>query len=1587
MIGGKTAAQTRPSALGSLTQSSTYGATIPSIYGLMKSSFLAIWAQNLREGGSGKKWKNKKKGITTYVENIDFLLGQNPILGMMQGWVNATKLPLNFVSYNASVASGYGAASYTISDPYFYAVVAVTGSSAFSETFNDYGSPGPNSVSGTFEIPFWNMAFNGPDPTNGSASRAWPFVYYWDPTDGATVYTPGLAAGAIAPGILINQVNIYYAQLSSALRHVSPAAYLRLTFEPTLADGPEYTGDIAGTSTPLSSQQILMPQYAGCGSADFDLGSSGAIPDTRPEVQGSYGVYSTGDADFADMIEDIVKSGIAQTGIGDTGNSQGPIQHGASAFDFPGCIQKNMAAGVKQIASLPFYRANVAGNILLGMWQGLPGPSVNSVSGSSINQIYCPNEEYVNTINIEAVSGPSGIKVGDCGVVVVYAQSSNVVYNAQVQSITDPYGNTWYCPQTGGPASTNTSVLTGFPCGGVNAIASICTARMATAIPPNTSFSILVTFETGYPGDACVLDAYFMNVTGIALGGSGSNEPAYLNGATAVLGGDSKQFQSNASEPTSNLFYVSIACLEQLGSLETYIVEPPPGYMNIPGFGPTINVATFNNVNSASATDLWTQFANTGWGVVQIGFTVPPPTTTDIPLFSDTAGNNWQVIDSGYDASGGSQWNFSYAYAQAADPGNVVSLTPAPSTGVPQYLCIAELAGVDTFDTSSAANGLVGYLVPTVAVGKPEILVAMQLAPNVLAGTYQSDPRWKSLFNFNSNQVSNMPGFAQIRTVWAPTVPGVQKNLLAWSQNYEQSVWLLNDVATPTPDSVTDPAGGNTAEALVATAGGNPFLQQSINLSALSVGETLTFSVWLKTPVVGGLSVAVGFDASGTAKGVVRPSVTSGWQRFSTTYTIVSGDLASFFAPLVGDGAIIGGSWLSSGQELDVWGAQVEFGSVATSYSPNPNSLVISNNNINGFTRMIVAGFKLMGTATTPNAFGNFIDDSSMQICRTQARAYGLYGSLTMLTQKDCRDWMKDLYSSMNSAPFFSGDVLKQAPYGEQSMCGNGAVYVAPTSTGPIQTLSDLNGDFIGDSKKPVVTISRKAQFDAPNILQYEILNRSTDYNPVVVSQPEPGSIALYGVRKQDPEQHYEIADTSIARILLGIAVRRQNYIRNTAKFVTDVRKVLLEPMDLINLIESKNALNAPFRLTSVSIGANWQIECEAEPYVFGVHAPLPVVAASLSPNTPTAMNDPGNVNTPIIFEPVPRLYGSTAQAQLWAVISGSSPDYAGCIAYVSIDGGSSYQAVTNLATGGTSAAVNGNGITGYTTADWPSADDPDTTNNLAVNLTESLGSLVAYTAADRDNFAYPCYIAGGNASIPYALLTYNSATLTSANNYTLNATGAGNAIRRCVFGAPVAAPGPDVDHPTNSRFASLGNAGQAAAPGLMKLAMDPKWIGVTLYFKFLPVNTFGNTTQQLSAITAYAYTPTGTPGSLQTPGPNSYTQSPVIALTQPTGTSIAMAALTETFSSGAVNYNARTFTITNPSVPTVYYVTIADPGHTGDMGALTNLTATCQTSNALVGVPGNSYIGFIIAVPGGGSGATPAPGGWPPPASGVITA
>lgn len=1158
MRGGKTQAATKPTAMGTMLQASTYGATIPVIYGTVKSPLLAIWAANVRVGSSGKKGKGAKKGGNpNYIENVDLLLGLNPILGVLQTWNNTTKYNLNLVTLSVTL-SNY-VPNYTISDARFLAVVGVEFQVGYGLIdFADYLGVPQNDLSGTYWLPGWNEAILGPNPTWGAQPDAWPYVYRWKPSDGATLHFDScMFTGSGTP------CRIHYAQVPTNLDNimremfglpVTPLGLLRLSFENVLGSGSEYSG--------FESQQIQYPWYAGCGSPNLDLGAAGVLPSLKVEVQGKYAVHPSGDADFVDVIEDMLKQGIVQAAV-DAGYGVSPLGPACNAFNFPGCVQARF-----------------------------------------VNQTYSyrPGASWATQYNTPIAEG-------------------NVL--VAILSATDMGANT------------------------INGVSDDLNGAWTQAV----------------------------NYHGVFAGG---------------------------------------------------------------------NRAVFYLTNCAAGT----------------------PTVTF--------------------AFGGGGW-----YVTAL---------------------LLELQGVDSFDAQAVGTGrqpLVS-VTTTNAPGDKSLILAISIRPGAASGhdlapNYANLGLWPSLFPVDTSAVMN----------------------------------------------------------------------QSSHGSGFSL----------------------------QARIVSNPG----------TYALQWPNLA--------DGLY--------------WGDSI----------------------------LLLLAFKATVPPSYANTLPDFLDSITKELTRAQCRAGGLWGSLSMTAQKPARDWVDELCTAANCAPVWSGFKLKLIPRSEVSALGNGAIYYAPTASGPVADLDVDANDFVVAKGDPPIKIVRKARTDVKTVLQMQHLQRTSDYNQVVTKEPDPTGIALYGVRIADPILNDAVQDVAVARAILRIQVRRQNYVDPLQfQFTLNARHQLLEAMDLVTITDrTLNLVKLPVRLTKVDEGENLDLACEAEPYVWGIHAPQAITVTNPAPFAANTAASGGAVNTPIIFEPVPRLANN--QSQLWFVVSAVSPNYGGCQVWISTDGGASYP---NLL-----GTCMGNAITGVTTGDWPAAADPDTTNDLALDLTESLGILESYQVADEDNFTYPCYIAGGTAATPYELMTYALANLTATNKYTLQATGGGtNKLRRAVFAAPGLA---GVDHPMGSRWAFLQGG------GVLKVAMDPSWIGKTLWFKFPSFNGFGNAQQPLSAATAYTYTPLGTAAGVN-PSWQNYTVTPAPCLSQGAGTFvISMAQATAKFPSNSANYNARTFTVPDPgATPATYYVTIADPGMVGDTGSGTSLTATCQTSSALVGVAGNVYLGSITVTHTGGASAVAIQGGMP---------
>ncbi len=372
--------------------------------------------------------------------------------------------------------------------------------------------------------------------------------------------------------------------------------------------------------------------------------------------------------------------------------------------------------------------------------------------------------------------------------------------------------------------------------------------------------------------------------------------------------------------------------------------------------------------------------------------------------------------------------------------------------------------------------------------------------------------------------------------------------------------------------------------------------------------------------------------------------------------------------------------------------------------------------------------------------YPDILDDTTMQLWLDQCRANGLWGSLAMDSQKKASDWLEDICTSGNCAAVWSGFKLKTIPRSEVSVAGNGAIYYAPTSAGPVANIPESD---VLDS----TTITRKGQTSGiPDLLQIQFPDRAAAYADSVVSQPMTSSLAALGVRKANPKVLRTIQDPNIASQVLGIEVRKQNLERNTYKQKISAKWKLLEPFDLVTINDQFLGITAlPVRILSIAEDDSFNLDCEFEEFIYGLYAPTGIPATELTQNTPISSNPPGSVNVPIIFEAVPSAGatffgggGSSASgdATIVFIASGGNPNYGGCNIWMSTDGSTYGDAPI--------ATINGNGVQGFLSADYPASIDPDDVDTLSVDLSESLGTMQPNLSGTQNQFTNLSYIAGG---------------------------------------------------------------------------------------------------------------------------------------------------------------------------------------------------------------------------------------------------
>ena len=461
----------------------------------------------------------------------------------------------------------------------------------------------------------------------------------------------------------------------------------------------------------------------------------------------------------------------------------------------------------------------------------------------------------------------------------------------------------------------------------------------------------------------------------------------------------------------------------------------------------------------------------------------------------------------------------------------------------------------------------------------------------------------------------------------------------------------------------------------------------------------------------------------------------------------------------------------------------------------------------------------------------SLIDASALSNYRACCRAAGCWLSLALTEQRPAAEWLGDIMQATNSAPVWSGGTLKVIPYFDTAQSSPYGSWTPNTT--PIYDLGP--GDFIVEGAEDPVRVVRSTQADAYNRVQVEFLNRDHQYNIEIAEASDQANIETYGLRTMDPIKLHGICDPAQARNAAQWILQRKLYIRNVYEFDLGPRHMLLDPMDLVRITEPRYGLSGvPVRIIEIEEDEAGRLSVRAEEWPFGVASPTQYPSPSATSGGPNTQVDPGDTQTPVVFEPPADL--TNGQHEVWIAACGGA-NWGGCEVWASRDG-STYSIVgtiVNPARMGTISA--GIGADSVAVHDGTGSD---ITNTLGVNLTVSGGTLISASSADAAAFETLCFVDG-------EILSYKNALLTAASQYSLSV------LRRGLFGSSGAA------HAPGGPFARLDDA-------VLKLPVDRWNLGDTISFKLVSFNAYGQCKQDPSTVMAHAYVLSGFQLGFQAP-------------------------------------------------------------------------------------------------------------------------
>jgi len=422
-------------------------------------------------------------------------------------------------------------------------------------------------------------------------------------------------------------------------------------------------------------------------------------------------------------------------------------------------------------------------------------------------------------------------------------------------------------------------------------------------------------------------------------------------------------------------------------------------------------------------------------------------------------------------------------------------------------------------------------------------------------------------------------------------------------------------------------------------------------------------------------------------------------------------------------------------------------------------------------------------------------------------KASDLFITVPMTDQAKSYETINKLCQLTNTIVFWSQSKIKFVPRCEQSITANGVTYtpnmVPEYDLGP--------DDFQENNDGKLVTWERTDNAETYNQVTVEFTNRANGYETETVDYQILADINDRGLRPMSTVSYPWIHDKATAERVAQQIAMDSCYSRNTYMFKLGLAHSRLEPGDIVTLTDIATSLNKlPVMIEEFTENGTEYYDVVAKYRPFGTYSPARYTTYESDRATLDRYADPGNVQTPLIFE-TPFLDGSH---NIGIATCGVNHNiWGGAYVWVSTDE-DSYQQVGDI----TGPERYGKTTIAMTTA------STSVTIDLADNNTQLLS--VSTTAAD----ANATLIAVGTE-----WMAYETATLISAGVYTLSG------LRRGLYGSAIS------DHPIDEDFLRYDSTGF-----LYPYMVED--IGRTIYIKLTSYNVFNVSVQDLNAVDAYAY-------------------------------------------------------------------------------------------------------------------------------------